>query len=515
MMGWGGGAWGGVKGWAAAGWAAASGGRCSAISVQVQVTVRAPRASAPPTPRPAPPACPRPRSRVLFFAPKLVDAILTGAAVDMASGKLAPAAAAAGGGGGGGGGGAGGAAAAGHHLRALKAAVGAPASTGVRAALLTAVPFVLAAGGAVWLGKRSQEKGERCRHMAVPWFCSAACFILFSYAASHSPQAGFACLTVAVVTATSPNALLNTLASAVSAGPAQAVSLSVYNAGARGRPGGRAGGYAGGLDCRRGSARAAPPPGPRPPTAPPPTAPARRLAPAAPDSRQRRRATGPAAGRLRGAHNGRLHDRDAGVGPHGRGRGVSRLVHAEMGPLRGGAPPLGPGPGASRPTSQLPTGFFAGARPGLGARAGRPARLLSRGRAERRPHAPASSSSSSRAPPRAHRIWPLHACFSRGHPSAQTRLARRLPAVGGLPPTVGSESVRLLLSGTVNKLYRYRQAIYSFCPIPPPDVLLSPWLVAPSDPPQLCLPANPGASRATRPSNPLILSLSGAGPHYS
>jgi hypothetical protein len=166
-----------------------------------------------------------------------VDAIMTGQAVDMASGKVAPAAspaaavaaaAAAKGGGGG-------AAAAGHHLRALRAAVSPPASTGVRAALLTAVPFVLAAGGAVWLGKRSQERGERCRHMAIPWFLSATFFLLFSYAAAYSPQAGFACLSAAVVTATSPNALLNTLASAVSAGPAQAVSLSLYNAGAPAR----------------------------------------------------------------------------------------------------------------------------------------------------------------------------------------------------------------------------------------------------------------------------------------
>jgi hypothetical protein len=168
---------------------------------------------------------------VLFFAPKLVDAIMSGSAVDIAAGAAAkgvrahaPRAAAA------------------ASSRALLAHAPPPTAAGVRAALLTAVPFVLAAAAAVWLGKRSQEKGERCRHMAVPWFISALMFLLFSSAASHSPQAGFVCLTLAVVTATSPNALLNTLASSVSQGPAQAVSLSLYNAGglARGRPAGTA-----------------------------------------------------------------------------------------------------------------------------------------------------------------------------------------------------------------------------------------------------------------------------------
>jgi len=187
---------------------------------------------------------------VLFFAPKLVDAILTGAAVDVASGSLRTPTAAGGSAPLDGGissaatisalssklgslaaGGGGGAAVAGRRML-LGGGPVIPQTTGVRAALLTAVPFVLSAFTAVWLGKRSQERGDRCRHMAVPWFCSAALFLAFSFAAQLSPEAGFACLTLAVVTATAPNALLNTLASAVSAGPAQALSLSVYNAGA-------------------------------------------------------------------------------------------------------------------------------------------------------------------------------------------------------------------------------------------------------------------------------------------
>ncbi|GBF97443.1 MFS transporter [Raphidocelis subcapitata] len=154
---------------------------------------------------------------VLFFAPKLVDAVLSGSAVEIVVRPAAAAAAAAAAGGGG-------------PRRALLAAVAAPATAGVRAAMLTAVPFVLAAAAAVWLSRRASERGDRCGHMAVPWAASSAAFLLFGAAARHSAQLGFACLSVAVVTATAPNALLNTLASSVSAGPAQAVSLSVYNA---------------------------------------------------------------------------------------------------------------------------------------------------------------------------------------------------------------------------------------------------------------------------------------------
>ncbi|KAI8473403.1 MAG: major facilitator superfamily domain-containing protein [Monoraphidium minutum] len=144
---------------------------------------------------------------VLFFAPKLVDAILTGSAIQIARTHSA-----------------------GSTRGLLGIGPAAPASAGVRAALLTSVPFVLSAGASLLLAKRVQERGERCRHMSVLWFCSAGLFSLFSAAAGHSPQAAFACLSAAVVAATAPNALLNTLAAAASQGPAQAVSLSFYNA---------------------------------------------------------------------------------------------------------------------------------------------------------------------------------------------------------------------------------------------------------------------------------------------
>lgn len=142
---------------------------------------------------------------MLFFAPKLVDAIMSGDAVDSAAAR---------------------------HLasRALLAAAPPASAAGARAALLTAVPFVLSAAGALYVGKRSQEKGERFRHLAIPWFASSALFFFFSSAATVSPRWGFACLTLAVVGGTAPSALLNTIAASASQGPAQSVAMSVYNA---------------------------------------------------------------------------------------------------------------------------------------------------------------------------------------------------------------------------------------------------------------------------------------------
>ena len=187
---------------------------------------------------------------MLFFAPKLVDAIINGGAVDVRSSGAGRGISSGGGGGGGGGLSSSGlssgsisslaAANATTAAGALRAGAGrrallggaalSPSAAGAQAALLTAVPFVLAALTALWLGKRAQERGDRCRHMAVPWALSALLFVLFGPAAAHSPALGFATLTAAVASSMGANALLNMLASAVSAGPSQAVSLSIYNA---------------------------------------------------------------------------------------------------------------------------------------------------------------------------------------------------------------------------------------------------------------------------------------------
>jgi hypothetical protein len=107
---------------------------------------------------------------------------------------------------------------------------------GVAAVLLTAVPFVCAASGAVWLGHRSQRRKEKCWHVAVPYFAAAALFVCFPSLASLSSAWAFLCLTAAITALTAPNAILNSLASSVSAGPSSAVSLALYNA--VGNPGG-------------------------------------------------------------------------------------------------------------------------------------------------------------------------------------------------------------------------------------------------------------------------------------
>jgi hypothetical protein len=101
---------------------------------------------------------------------------------------------------------------------------------GVAAVLLTAVPFVCAAICAVLLGHRSQRQREKAAHCAVPYFTAALLFIVFPFVASCGGAAAFVCLVLAITLLTAPNAILNSLASAVSQGPSAAVGLALYNA---------------------------------------------------------------------------------------------------------------------------------------------------------------------------------------------------------------------------------------------------------------------------------------------
>ena len=101
---------------------------------------------------------------------------------------------------------------------------------GVAAVLLTAVPFICAASCAVWLGHRSQQRREKCKHVAVPYMLAAALFVLFPSIGSLGGSWAFLCLTGAISALTAPNAILNTIASSVSAGPSSAIALALYNA---------------------------------------------------------------------------------------------------------------------------------------------------------------------------------------------------------------------------------------------------------------------------------------------
>jgi hypothetical protein len=101
---------------------------------------------------------------------------------------------------------------------------------GVAAVLLTAVPFICAAVCAVLLGHRSQRQREKAAHTAVPYFTAALLFIVFPFVAASGGAAAFVCLVLAITALTAPNAILNSLASAVSQGPSAAVGLALYNA---------------------------------------------------------------------------------------------------------------------------------------------------------------------------------------------------------------------------------------------------------------------------------------------
>eukprot|EP00879_Flechtneria_rotunda_P015690 GHRR01016412.1.p1 GENE.GHRR01016412.1~~GHRR01016412.1.p1 ORF type:complete len:427 (+),score=106.52 GHRR01016412.1:593-1873(+) len=152
---------------------------------------------------------------MLFWCPTIVDSLLKGSSLNLGpSGSVA--------------GGAG--LHHGHRRNLLGSHDRQPGDRGVSAVLLTAIPFVSAAVCAVWLGHRSQQRKEMSKHIAVPYFIAAVLFVAFPYIALCGGVWSFVCLTLAITALTSPNAVLNSLAAAVSHGPASAVSLALYNA---------------------------------------------------------------------------------------------------------------------------------------------------------------------------------------------------------------------------------------------------------------------------------------------
>jgi ACS family tartrate transporter-like MFS transporter len=136
---------------------------------------------------------------MLFWVPTLVDAIVYGGDIDVAAGGAS---------------------------REAKSR----ARTGSKAVLLSAVPFVCAALCSVWLGRRSQARCEKALHVAVPYAACALLFFLFPIAATLSSVWGFICLTAVVTTLNGANAVLNSFASSIARGPAQPLSLALYNA---------------------------------------------------------------------------------------------------------------------------------------------------------------------------------------------------------------------------------------------------------------------------------------------
>ena len=143
---------------------------------------------------------------ILFWAPLIVDALMKGDSIDIAAA-------------------AGSSSSGGAHGSPIS-----PQRTEVLAVLLTSIPFISAACCAVLLGHRSERHKEKAHHVAVPYFLAGLLFISFPYAAALSSKAAFVCLTLAVTTLTAPNAILNSMASEVGQGPAQALSLAAYNA---------------------------------------------------------------------------------------------------------------------------------------------------------------------------------------------------------------------------------------------------------------------------------------------
>ncbi|KAL6757387.1 major facilitator superfamily domain-containing protein [Haematococcus lacustris] len=101
---------------------------------------------------------------------------------------------------------------------------------GVRAALLTSVPFAAAAAMSFWVAHRSQREGERILHVGLPFLLCGLAFMTFPLLAAASPVAGFLCVSAGIMGVYSGSAPSLALLNELAAGPGLVVALPLYNA---------------------------------------------------------------------------------------------------------------------------------------------------------------------------------------------------------------------------------------------------------------------------------------------
>ncbi|KAJ9526700.1 hypothetical protein QJQ45_017542 [Haematococcus lacustris] len=101
---------------------------------------------------------------------------------------------------------------------------------GVRAALLTSVPFAAAAAMSFWVAHRSQREGERIMHVGLPFLLCGLAFMTFPLLAAASPVAGFLCVSAGIMGVYSGSAPSLALLNELAAGPGLVVALPLYNA---------------------------------------------------------------------------------------------------------------------------------------------------------------------------------------------------------------------------------------------------------------------------------------------
>ncbi len=100
---------------------------------------------------------------------------------------------------------------------------------GVQAALLTAIPFAVAAAVSFVIAHRSQRMNEKVMHVGVPYMASGALYALFPIGLSISPVLGFVFLTLGIVGIYSGAGTSVALLQELSAGPGFVVAAPLYN----------------------------------------------------------------------------------------------------------------------------------------------------------------------------------------------------------------------------------------------------------------------------------------------
>ncbi|GAX80806.1 hypothetical protein CEUSTIGMA_g8242.t1 [Chlamydomonas eustigma] len=102
-------------------------------------------------------------------------------------------------------------------------------ASGVRAALLTAVPFAAATLFSFFVAARSQRLNEKIMHVSVPFMVAGSLYALFPLALDAGPFWGFACLTIGIMGVYSSTGTLVALLQELSSGPGFVIAGPLFN----------------------------------------------------------------------------------------------------------------------------------------------------------------------------------------------------------------------------------------------------------------------------------------------
>eukprot|EP00798_Chlamydomonas_sp_ICE-L_P007377 gene7377-501_t len=102
--------------------------------------------------------------------------------------------------------------------------------TSTMATVLCSVPFLASAIFTLWLGHRSQAKGEKALHLAVPYLVAGVLFTIFPFVTPASPMVALVILCVVISCTTGSNSIINSYIPTIASKQSLPVAYAVYNA---------------------------------------------------------------------------------------------------------------------------------------------------------------------------------------------------------------------------------------------------------------------------------------------